>query len=296
MPIAPPIALGRLSPKRTVPAHIVRPEYAEDGRPADRRGRSCVKTGDALVRMRRACTVAREILDIALDAVAVGVTTDEIDRIVHAATIERGAYPSTLNYVGFPKSLCTSANEVICHGIPDDRRLVDGDIVNCDVTIYIDGMHGDCSETVFVGTPDPQSRMLVEQTYASMMLGIAAVKPGVRLNEVGKAIARHAKTHKLGVVRDFAGHGIGELFHLAPTVAHYYDRHSRLRLKPGMTFTIEPMLTLGAFESLTLTDNWTAITRDRSRSAQFEHTILVTETGAEILTNSARAPVFRSQG
>lgn len=294
MPIAPPITLGRLSPTRTVPPEIPRPEYAETGRPASRAGRTCHKSGEALVRMRRACKMAREVLDEVLAAVAVGVKTDELDRIAHEATIARGAYPSTLNYVSFPKSLCTSVNEVICHGIPDDRTLVDGDIINCDVTIYLDGMHGDCSETVFVGVPDAQSRMLVEQTYESMMLGIAAVKPGARLNDIGKAIARHAKTYGLGVVRDFAGHGIGELFHLAPTVAHYYDRRARQRLEPGMTFTIEPMLTLGEPGCVILSDDWTAITRDRSRSAQFEHTILVTETGVEILTASDKAPFFRT--
>lgn len=291
-----PVMIGQVSPMRTVPAHIPRPEYAETGRPARRVSTpeaTVKRTPEAIERMRRAGALAREVLEIALAAVKPGVRTDEIDAIVHEATIARGAYPSPLNYHGFPKSLCTSVNEVICHGIPDDRALREGDIVNCDITLYYDGMHGDCSETVFVGEPDPASARLVELTYEAMMAGIKVVKPGTRFNEIGRVIGAFARKHKLGVVRDFAGHGIGEYFHMPPTVTHYYDRHLLLRMVEGMTFTIEPMLTLGTHQSLTLADGWTAITTDRSRTAQFEHTVLVTKTGVEILTGSSEGPFFR---
>ncbi len=291
-----PITLGQLSPTRLVPAGIPRPEYAESGIPAARGRRDCTKTtADELARMRVAGRVAREVLDAVLDAVAVGVSTDALDAVAHEAAIARGAYPSPLNYRGFPKSLCTSVNEVVCHGIPDDRVLADGDIINCDVTVYIDGMHGDCSETVFVGTPDEASLHLVRTTYDAMMAGIAVVKPGERFNTIGKVIGKLAKDAGLGVVKAFAGHGIGEHFHMPPSVAHYYDRTLRLRMEAGMTFTIEPMLNLGVGDCRILADDWTAVTADRQRSAQFEHTVLVTRDGYEILTLGERSPVFRTQ-
>ncbi|MCB9523000.1 MAG: type I methionyl aminopeptidase [Myxococcales bacterium] len=293
-----PITLGHLSPPRSVPPHIPRPEYAETGEPAPRGRVSCVKsTPEAIERMRAAGRVAREVLEITLDAVKPGITTDALDAIAHEAAVARGAYPSPLNYRGFPKSICTSVNEVICHGIPDDRKLMRGDLVNCDITVYYQGMHGDCSETVFVGEPDAESLHLVRTTYDAMMAGIAVVKPGERFNSIGKTIARIAKDAGLGVVRAFAGHGIGELFHMPPSVAHHYERTLRLRMEPGMTFTIEPMLNLGGPDCHILADDWTAITADRRRSAQFEHTVLVTPTGVEILTGSARGPLFQtSQG
>ena len=293
-----PIVLGQVSPMRAVPEAIARPEYAATGQPAPRATTpdACVKrTPDAIDRMRRAGAVARAVLEEVLAAVAVGVRTEALDVIAHEAALRHGAYPSPLNYRGFPKSLCTSVNEVICHGIPDDRPLEDGDIVNCDVTVYLDGMHGDCSETVFVGRPDAASRRLVEVTYDALMAAIAVVKPGLRINEIGNVIGKIAKANGLGVVRDFAGHGIGERFHMPPTVAHYFDRRITQRVVEGMTFTIEPMLTLGSADSRMLGDGWTAVTADRSRSAQFEHTILVTATGAEVLTGSPTAPFFRTR-
>jgi methionyl aminopeptidase len=295
--VSAPLAPGRLSPTRGVPDHIPRPEYAHTGVPAPRGGPdAAVKTTpEAIERMRRAGRLAREVLDEVLAAVAVGVTTDALDALAHEAAIARGAYPSPLNYRGFPKSLCTSVNEVICHGIPDDRALQSGDLINCDVTVFVDGMHGDCSETVFVGEPDAASRHLVERTYEALMAGIAVARPGNRVNEIGKVIGQLAKEAGLGVVRDFAGHGIGERFHMAPTVAHYYERLNLARIKPGMTFTIEPMLTLGSPECRIWADGWTAVTADLSRTAQFEHTILITERGAEILTGGPRAPHFRTR-
>jgi methionyl aminopeptidase len=293
-----PVVIGQVSPRRPVPDHIAPPEYAATGQPAPRATApdACVKaTPEAIARMRRAGAAAREVLEAVLSAVKAGVRTDALDAIAHAAALERNAYPSPLNYRGFPKSLCTSVNEVICHGIPDDRPLMDGDIVNCDVTVYLDGMHGDCSETVFVGRPDAASARLVEVTYASMMAAIEAVKPGVRFNEIGRIIGNMAREAGLGVVRDFAGHGIGERFHMPPTVAHYFDRRITARMVEGMTFTIEPMLSLGSAESRLMPDGWTAVTADLSRSAQFEHTVLVTKMGAEILTGSPRAPFFQTR-
>jgi methionyl aminopeptidase len=268
---------------RSVPVTIAKPRWAETGQ-LDRRNETIVKSSDVLVRMRRAGKAAAEVLAAGGAAVMPGVTTDELDAIVHDACVSRGGYPSPLNYHGFPKSLCTSINEVVCHGIPDDRRLEDGDIVNLDVTIYLDGVHGDTNATFLVGAVDDASRRLVRVTHECLMLGIEAVKPGARLNLVGRAIETHAEKHGYGVVRDFVGHGIGEEFHSAPTVHHYYDPSNALVLEPGMTFTIEPMITMGSWRVKLWDDGWTAVTSDLLRTAQFEHTIVVTDTGAEILT------------
>jgi methionyl aminopeptidase len=212
------------------------------------------------------------------------VTTDELDRIAHQAYLDRGAYPSTLNYHGYPKSICTSVNEVICHGIPDDRALDNGDIVNIDVTAYLDGVHGDCSATYYVGDVDAESRALVEVTYECRELGIAAVRPGRPISDIGRAIETHAHAHGYGVVRTFVGHGIGAQFHIAPSVPHYYSPEASTIIKPGMTFTIEPMITLGAWREKMWDNGWTAVTADGRRTAQFEHTLAVTEDGAEVLT------------
>jgi methionyl aminopeptidase len=274
------------SPRRTVPANIPRPDYAVTGRPQASRSRNLIKNAAQIERMRSACRAARKVLDITKAAVRPGITTDEIDEICHQAYIDLGGYPSTLNYHGFPKSLCTSVNEVICHGIPDMRKLENGDIVNLDVTIFLDGMHGDMSETVGVGEIDEVSKKLLRVTHECLMLGIGAVKPGTPLCEIGRAIQMHAEKHGYGVVRAFVGHGIGEQFHMDPQVPHYYDPSARTIMEPGMVFTIEPMINLGNWGHLTWDDKWTAVTADYKRSAQFEHTILVTSRGVEILTLS----------
>jgi len=276
---------GEVSPRRTVPDGIARPDYSVTGRPGPR-SRSLVKAPEAVERMRAACRAARHVLDLIGRHVAPGVTTDELDAIAHDEYIRLGGYPSTLNYQGYPKSICTSVNEVICHGIPDDRPLQDGDIVNLDVTIYLDGMHGDCSATFPVGTIDEASKRLMAVTHECLLLGVEAVRPGVRVNEIGRAIERHAIAHDMGVVRAFTGHGIGETFHMDPQVPHFYDPRADDELLPGMTFTIEPMITLGTWRHIVLEDDWTAVTADGRRTAQYEHTVLVTEDGVEILTGS----------
>ncbi|HLU74858.1 MAG TPA: type I methionyl aminopeptidase [Nonomuraea sp.] len=273
---------GRVSPMRKVPAHIVRPEYVGKKRP--KTGEPDVKTPEIIERMRVAGRIAAQALQEVGKHVQPGVTTDELDRIGHEFLIDHGAYPSTLGYKGYPKSLCTSINEVICHGIPDDTVLREGDIVNVDITAYIDGVHGDTDATFLVGEVDEESRLLVERTHEAMMRGIRAVAPGRQLNVVGRVIEAYAKRFGYGVVRDFTGHGIGTTFHSGLMVPHYDDPSLRVELVPGMTFTIEPMLTLGTIEYEIWPDGWTAVTKDRKRTAQFEHTIVVTETGSEILT------------
>lgn len=279
-----PVRPGVVSPKRPVPDYIVRPDYADTGRPAGKRPATLIKTPEQIERMRAAGKAARKVLATTLAAVKPGVTTDALDAIAHETFIREGGYPSTLNYHGYPKSICTSVNEVICHGIPDSRPLCAGDIVNVDVTIYLNGVHGDCSETVIVGETDPESQQLVDTTRECMMAGIATIRPGSRLNEIGRAIEKVAAVSGYGVVRAFVGHGIGEVFHMDPQVPHYYDRNASMVLQPGMTFTVEPMISLGHPRHETWNDGWTAVTADGKRSAQFEHTLLVTPPGVEILT------------
>ncbi|HEX2849652.1 MAG TPA: type I methionyl aminopeptidase [Acidimicrobiales bacterium] len=274
---------GRVSPMRTVPDHIERPPYAATGE-VIRRPEPLVKSPGVIERMRIAGRVAAEVLDEVGAAVRVGSTTDELDLIAHDAYVRRDAYPSTLNYHGYPKTICTSVNEVICHGIPDDRALVDGDIVNVDVTAYIGGVHGDCNATFLVGHVDDASRRLVDVTRECLDRAIAEVRPGAPLNAIGKAIQDHAEGHGYGVVRAFVGHGIGEQFHTDLHVAHYYDPDLTMPLQAGMTFTIEPMITIGDHRYRVWNDGWTAVTADGTRTAQFEHTLLVTPDGAEILT------------
>jgi methionyl aminopeptidase len=286
---------GVVSPRRDVPVEIWRPPYAETGDPGPRSRRGCVKTPEEIERMRAAGRVARQVLDATVAAVRPGITTDELDAIAHQKTIELGAYPSPLNYQGFPKSICTSVNEVICHGIPDSRPLQDGDIVNCDITCYYQGVHGDCSETVFVGRPSAEARRLVEVTYECMMLGIRAALPGKPLSDVGRAIEVHARKHGFSVVRDFSGHGIGAEFHSEPHVLHYFDRKARQRIDENMTFTVEPMINAGTWRCELWDDGWTAVTADRKLSAQFEHTLLITRDGPELLTAGDGVPWFQRQ-
>lgn len=274
---------GALSPMRTVPPEIPRPDYAETGEPG-RRPEPRVKSTDVIERMRVAGRAAAEVLDIGAATIAPGVTTDEIDAVVHQAYIDRGGYPSTLNYRGYPKSLCTSVNEVICHGIPDDRPLRDGDIVNLDVTIYLDGVHGDTNATYLVGQIDDASERLVEVTRECLAHGIAAVVPGHPFSDIGRAIEDHATAHGYQVVRAFVGHGIGEQFHTDLQIPHYYEPRLTTVMEPGMVFTIEPMISMGTGLHRIWDDDWTAVTADGSRTAQFEHTVLVTDDGVEILT------------
>ena len=274
---------GRLSPARTVPASIARPPYAESGEPV-RIPESPVQTADVIERMRRAGKAAAAVLATTAAAIRPGVTTDELDAICHQACIDFGGYPSPLNYSGFPKSLCTSVNEVICHGIPDDRALLDGDIVNLDVTIFLDGVHGDTNATFAVGNVDAESRRLIKVTRECLERAIATVRPDVPFNVIGKAIQEHAEANGFGVVRSFVGHGISTQFHTDLHVPHYFEPRLTLPMEAGMTFTIEPMITVGAWEHDLWDDGWTAVTVDRRRTAQFEHTLLVTDSGVDVLT------------
>ena len=288
---------GIVSPRLEVAPHIRRPPYADSG-VVERWAEPRVKSADVIDRMRHAGAVAAEVLRLAGEMVQPGVTTDAIDRYVHQLCVERNAYPSPLNYGGFPKSVCTSVNEVICHGIPDSRALLDGDIVNIDVTCYIDGVHGDTNATFFVGDVDPVSRHLVRVTEECTWYGIEAVIAGRPLTDIGRAIESHAKKHKYGVDKAFIGHGIGEQFHTDVQVLHYYDQRASMIMRPGMTFTIEPMITIGAWQhKMVFDDDWTAITTDGKRTAQFEHTCLVTDHGVEVLTApgaaSPKAPWLR---
>ncbi|KAL6125958.1 hypothetical protein ACLB2K_074009 [Fragaria x ananassa] len=282
-----------ISSKRVVPSHIDLPDWAADGIPKEEPSSDLqriveIKTPDQIERMRETCRIAREVLDAAARVIRPGITTDEIDRVVHDATIAAGGYPSPLNYHFFPKSCCTSVNEVICHGIPDARKLEDGDIVNVDVTVYYKGVHGDLNDTYFVGNVDEESRRLVQCTYECLEKAIAIVKPGVRFREVGEVINRHATMAGFSVVKSYCGHGIGELFHCAPNIPHYARNKAVGVMKAGQTFTIEPMINAGVWRDRMWPDGWTAVTADGKRSAQFEHTLLVTETGVEVLT--ARLP------
>ena len=281
-----PVKPGIVSLRRTVPPEIVRPEYALSGEPAPHKG-SNVQPPEVVERMRHAGAVAAEVLLAVGEMIEPGMTTDEVDVFVHERCLAAGAYPSTLNYRGYPKSVCTSVNEVICHGIPDSRPLEPGDIVNIDFTAYIGGVHGDTSFMVLVGEVDEDSLRLVRGTREAMYRAIDACGPGKPFNAIGAAIETHAKANRLGVVREFIGHGIGETFHTSLQIPHYYEPRLTKPMEPGMTFTIEPMLTLGSPKLHLWDDDWTAVTRDGSRSAQYEHTVLITDDGYELLTLTA---------
>ena len=280
MPLLTP---GRVSPRRPVPDSIPRPEYVDKPAPARFTG-SEVKDADTVARMRVAGRLAAEAMAEVARHITPGVTTDELDRVGHEFLVDRGAYPSTLGYKGFPKSLCTSVNEVVCHGIPDSTELRDGDIVNIDITAFVGGVHGDTDATYLVGDVAEEDRLLVERTREALRRAINAVRPGRPLSVVGRVIESYARRFGYGVVRDFTGHGIGTSFHSGLVVPHYDDPRYSTLMEPGMTFTIEPMLNLGTHEWEMWDDGWTVVTADGRRSAQFEHTILVTDSGAEILT------------
>ncbi len=242
---------------------------------------------EAFEGMRRAGALAARTLDFITPYVQPGITTGELDRLCHEFTLDHGAVPAPLNYRGFPKSICTSINHVVCHGIPGERRLMEGDILNIDVTPILDGWHGDTSRMFFVGDRIPlKAKRLVDVTYEAMMRGIAVIRPGARTGAIGEAIQRYAESQRYSVVRDFCGHGLGRVFHDAPSILHYGRSEEGPELCEGMFFTVEPMINAGRYEVKILADGWTAVTKDRSLSAQFEHTVAVTAEGYEIFTIS----------
>jgi methionyl aminopeptidase len=285
MSTRPTLRPGPLSPRRKVPREIARPSYALLGEPGPTHPPRA-RTPEELANMRTASDIASEALAAAAAAIAPGVTTDELDAVAHGVMIDRGAYPSTLNYRGYPKSTCISINEVICHGIPDLQTTVEeGDIVTIDVTAYYGGVHGDLNQTFAVGEVDQHAKDLMEATRRALDVGIAAVRPGGQVRDIGKAIEKFVRG-RYGIVHQFGGHGIGPDFHDGLHVQHNFDRRGGgERFFPGMTLTVEPMLTLGSPDARVWeADGWTAVTVDGSRCAQEEHTILVTETGTEVLT------------
>lgn len=275
---------GRISPTRFVPSTIARPEYVGKAAPAAFTG-SDVYPPDAVARIRESGRIAADAIALVGASVRAGITTDELDMIGHEHMVANGAYPSTLGYRGFPKSICSSVNEVICHGIPDDTVLEEGDIVNIDITAFKNGMHGDSNQTFIVGGATPEITDLVDRTRESLNRGIRAVAPGREVNVIGRAIESYAKRFGYGVVRDFTGHGVGEAFHSGLIIPHYDSAPAYSTvMEAGMVFTIEPMLTLGGIEWEQWDDGWTVVTKDRSITAQFEHTLVVTDRGAEVLT------------
>ncbi len=274
---------GVLSSMRQVPAAIARPEYVGKPAPTPYDGPER-KDAETIEAMRVAGRLAADALAEVGAAIRPGVTTDELDRIGHEYLCDHGAYPSTLGYRGFPKSLCTSLNEVICHGIPDSTVLEDGDICNIDITAFIGGVHGDTNATFLVGDVDEEVRLLVERTKEATRRAIKAVAPGRPISVIGRVIESYARRFGYGVVRDFTGHGIGTSFHTGLVIPHYDDPRNDTLIEAGMTFTIEPMITLGTYDYEIWDDAWTVVTKDRRWTAQFEHTLAVTDTGCEILT------------
>jgi methionyl aminopeptidase len=272
-----------ISPRRPVPSAIRRPEYVGEFEPAPYTG-SHVQTAETIESMRVAGRIAAQAMHAAAALIAPGITTDDLDRIAHEFLIDRGAYPSTLGYRGFPKSCCTSVNEVICHGIPDGRPLEDGDLVKIDITAYIGGVHGDNCATFFCGKVDEASRLLTERTREALDRAIRAVRPGRQVNVIGRVIESYARRFSYGVVREYTGHGVHTTFHSGLVIPHYDEPRYDTVMEPGMTFTIEPMITLGTADWYLWDDDWTVVTADGSRCAQFEHTLVVTDSGAEILT------------
>jgi methionyl aminopeptidase len=268
---------------RTVPSSIQRPEYV--GRTAPKRYTgSHVQSAETIEKMRVAGKIAAQAMYEAAKHIAPGVTTDELDRVAHEFMCDHGAYPSALDYRGFPKSICTSVNEVICHGIPDARPLEEGDLVKIDVTAFKDGVHGDNCATFGCGHLDDASRLLMERTKTALERAIKAVAPGREINVIGRVIESYASRFGYGVVRDYTGHGVHSAFHSGLTILHFDEPRLTTVMEPGMTFTIEPMLTLGDHHSHVWDDDWTVVTNDSSRVAQFEQTLVVTDTGAEVLT------------
>lgn len=279
-----PLVPGTIGPRRAVPAHIERPEYVDKDEAVSDSGPK-VQSADVIERMREASRIAALALQAAGEAASPGVTTDAIDAAVHDVLVTEGAYPSTLGYLGFEKSCCTSLNEVICHGIPDSTVMQDGDILNVDVTAFIHGVHGDTNATFLVGDVDPRIEELVERSHEAMMRGIRAAKIGRQVNVIGRVIEKYVGRFGYESVRDFTGHGVAEGFHNGLVIPHYdsapmFDDE----ITEGMTFTVEPMVTIGAQEWEQWDDGWTVVTKDRSFTAQFEHTLVMTAEGPELLT------------
>ncbi|WP_017605853.1 type I methionyl aminopeptidase [Nocardiopsis alkaliphila] len=278
-----PLVPGRISPQRSVPSHIVRPEYVGKKHPVEG-VLGDIHDAETIERIRVAGRIAAQALEEVGKHIVPGVTTDELDRVGHEFLLDHGAYPSPLGYKGYPKSLCSSLNEVICHGIPDDTVISEGDIVNIDITAYKDGVHGDTNATFLAGNVSEENRLLVERTREATMRAIKACRPGRQINVIGRVIESYAKRFGYGVVRDFTGHGVGPEFHSGLIIPHYDDPRATTVMEPGMVFTIEPMITLGGVEYDLWEDGWTAVTADRKWTAQFEHTLAITESGADILT------------
>jgi methionyl aminopeptidase len=275
---------GKISKKLEVPGSIARPEYVGRPFPAEWTG-GHIKTPEQVEKIRAAGKIAASAIQEVGNNIKPGITTDQLDKIAHEFILDHGAYPSTLGYRGFPKSCCTSLNEVICHGIPDDTELRDGDLINVDITAFKDGFHGDTNYTFTVGEVKEEISLLIERTQESLNRAIGAVAPGRQINIIGRTIEAYAKRFNYGVVRDFTGHGIGEAFHSGLVIPHFDAAPNySLPMEVGMVFTIEPMLTLGGHEWDLWEDGWTVTTKDKSITAQFEHTLVVTESGAEILT------------
>ena len=241
---------------------------------------------DGFVGMRKAGRLAAEVLDMITEHVVAGITTEQLDKICHDYITDHNAIPAPLNYKGFPKATCISLNHVVCHGIPGPRKLIEGDILNIDVTVILDGWYGDTSRMYVVGKPSVKAKNLINNTYECLMRAIAVCRPGATLGDIGHAIQSHAEANRFSVVRDFTGHGLGRVFHTAPTILHYGKQGAGLALEAGMIFTIEPMINAGRYDTKILDDGWTAVTKDKSLSAQFEHSIGITEDGAEIFTLS----------
>ncbi|KAK6587693.1 methionine aminopeptidase with MYND finger at N-terminus [Cryptosporidium xiaoi] len=284
-----------ISPRRKIPDHIIKPDYANDkeGRPFSelkRKKSSLIVTAtpEEIELLRECCKIGREALDLAASMIKPGITTDSIDEAVHNYIVSKNAYPSPLNYWTFPKSCCTSVNEVICHGIPDFRELEEGDIINVDITVYYKGVHGDLNETFPVGKVDMESTKLMKVAYQCLEESIKICKPGTMYREIGNLIQSICDKNGLSVVRTYCGHGIGTLFHCAPNVPHYKNNKAVGKMKPGHVFTIEPMINIGRYEDITWPDDWTSVTIDGKRSAQFEHTLLITEDGVEVLTKRTK--------
>ncbi|XP_064951385.1 methionine aminopeptidase 1B, chloroplastic-like isoform X1 [Musa acuminata AAA Group] len=279
----PPLRRGKVSGKLLVPDHIPRPPYVDSGLLPELSSEHQVHNDEGIAYMRAACELAAHVLDYAGILVRPSVTTNEIDKAVHKMIIDAGAYPSPLGYGGFPKSVCTSVNECMCHGIPDSRQLQDGDIINIDVTVYLNGYHGDTSKTFLCGNVNEPTKRLVKVTEECLERAISVCKDGASFKKIGKRISEHAEKYGYGVVERFVGHGVGTVFHSEPLILHHRNDRSGCMVE-GETFTIEPILTMGSIESITWDDEWTTVTADGSRAAQFEHTILITGTGAEVLT------------
>jgi methionyl aminopeptidase len=276
---------GKIAALQAVPAEIVRPEYVGKPTPRPHVGGDRYDT-QTIARIRKASKIAAQALEVVLSSAKAGMSTDDLDLIGHEFLVKQGAYPSTLGYREFPKSLCTSVNEVICHGIPDDTVLEEGDIVNVDISAFFDGVHGDTNGTVAIGNTSQEILDLIERTREAMHRGIKAAMPGREVNIIGRAIETYAKRFGYGVVREFTGHGVGTSFHTGLIIPHYDDPNYRTVIEPGMVFTVEPMITLGSHEWEMWDDGWTVTTADKSITAQFEHTILITEDGPEILTEA----------